>query len=118
VLPTVLDEFDPQLVIYDVGVDPHSSDSLGFLELSDQHPNTSFATSHLHSVTDAVQMTERSVLHKEPHADMAIRGCAQESDTACGIARARIQIVQVYIIFGKVLGGKEEKELKSRFVSC
>jgi acetoin utilization deacetylase AcuC-like enzyme len=36
VLPTVLDEFDPQLVIYDAGVDPHSSDSLGLLELSDQ----------------------------------------------------------------------------------
>ena len=34
-LPSLLDSFDPDLVLYDAGVDPHESDRLGKLNLSD-----------------------------------------------------------------------------------
>ena len=35
VLPGVLSSFEPDLVLYDAGVDPHADDSLGRLALSD-----------------------------------------------------------------------------------
>lgn len=35
-LRAVLQSFEPDLVLYDAGVDVHRSDALGFLELSDQ----------------------------------------------------------------------------------
>lgn len=34
-LPFVLDTFHPDLVLYDAGVDPHYSDALGFLKMTD-----------------------------------------------------------------------------------
>ncbi len=35
-VPWVLDEFRPDLVLYDAGVDPHIDDDLGRLNLTDQ----------------------------------------------------------------------------------
>lgn len=34
-LPFVLNSFNPDLVLYDAGVDPHVSDSLGYLRMTD-----------------------------------------------------------------------------------
>ena len=34
-LPFVLNSFQPDLVLYDAGVDPHASDSLGYLRMTD-----------------------------------------------------------------------------------
>ena len=34
VLPALLDEFKPDVVLYDAGVDPHATDALGLLSLS------------------------------------------------------------------------------------
>ena len=34
-LPTILDSFEPSLVLYDAGADAHAVDGLGHLELSD-----------------------------------------------------------------------------------